>query len=66
LFVVNQAWWLKPKKMNCMSRSKARHSTAAKIGCKGVSKRKCEETQAVDDSICYICMNDEPDKTKMT
>ena len=37
-----------------------------KYGCKGVPKRKREEMQAVDDSICYICMNDEPDKTKMT
>ena len=37
-----------------------------KFGCKGPSKRKRNETQAVDDSICYICMNDEHDKTKMT
>jgi len=37
-----------------------------KYGCKCVSKRKREETPAVDDSIRYICMTDEPDKTKMT
>jgi len=31
LFIVNQAWQPNPKKMNCTSRSKARHLTATKI-----------------------------------